>query len=77
MDVQQSGSEATFCISVFKRLSASGPLSLSKTNLCILLFFNAFTYKLLNIIAIEKYFVKEFKEFSESLKGLPLPCALS
>lgn len=69
--VHSSGSEATFRRLVFlKCLSADGPLSLVWTNLRVLLFFNAFTYKLLNMIAIESPFVKEFRDFSETLKEL-------
>ena len=45
-------------------------LSLVWTNLRVLLFINAFTYKLLNMIAIESPFVKDFRDFSETLKEL-------
>ena len=38
-----------------------------------LLFINAFTYKLLNMIAIESPFVKDFRDFSETLKGYTNP----
>ena len=68
---QPSGSEATFLRLVFlKCLSADGSLSLVWTNLRVLLFINAFTYKLLNMIAIESPFVKDFRDFSETLKEL-------
>ena len=69
-----SGSEATFRRLVFlKCLSADGSLSLVWTNLRVLLFINAFTYKLLNMIAIESPFVKDFRDFSETLKGYTNP----
>lgn len=69
--VHSSGSEATFRRLVFlKCLSADGSLSLVWTNLRVLLFINAFTYKLLNMIAIEVPFVKDFRDFSETLKEL-------
>ncbi len=32
-----------------------------------------FTYKLLNMIAIESPFVKDFRDFSETLKGYTNP----
>ena len=47
--------------------------SLVWTNLRVLLFINAFTYKLLNMIAIESLFVKDFRDFSETLKGYTNP----
>ena len=72
--VHSSGSEATFLRLVFlKCLSADGSLSLVWTNLRVLLFINAFTYKLLNMIAIESLFVKDFRDFSETLKGYTNP----
>ena len=39
----------------------------------LLLFFNAFMYKLLNMIAIKSPFVKEFRYFSETLKSYTRP----
>ena len=74
LQVHSSGSEATFRRLVFlKCLSADGSLSLVWTNLRVLLFINAFTYKLLNMIAIESPFVKDFRDFSETLKGYTNP----
>lgn len=55
-------------VSSYLKLPRSPWAILSVREGYILLFFNAFSYKLFNMIASKARFVKEFREFSESLK---------
>ena len=55
-------------VSSYLKLPRSPWAVLSVREGYILLFFNAFSYKLFNMISSKVRFVKEFREFSESLK---------
>ncbi len=59
-------------VSSYLKLPRSPWAVLSVREGYILLFFNAFSYKLFNMIASKARFVKEFREFSESLKEFPI-----
>lgn len=68
-------------VSSYLKLPRSPWAVLSVREGYILLFFNAFSYKLFNMIASKARFVKEFREFSESLKefcsATPLTCSIT